>query len=50
MKQKINNEENLIKQSGPVWKIKVAVYSSVRKEKNGFKAGVKRWKIKEILN
>jgi hypothetical protein len=50
MSQDVNGRENLIKRIGPVWKIKVAVYSPVKKAKSEAKVGIKRWKIKEILN
>ena len=50
MNQKVNNREHLVKQIGPVWKVKVAVYSHREREKNGVVVGTRRWKIKEILN
>lgn len=50
MNQDVNSKENLVKPTGPVWKIKVAVYSPVKLDKKGSIKGIKRWKIKEILN
>ena len=50
MNQNVNNREHLVKQIGPVWKVRVAVYSPVKKESRGLKMETKRWKIKEILN
>ena len=50
MNQNVNDREHLIKQIGPVWKVRVGVYSSIKKEKSGVGMGIKRWKIKEILN
>ncbi len=50
MNQNVNSRDNLIKPIGPIWKIKVAVYSPAKKEKSKAKVGIKRWKIKEILN
>lgn len=50
MNQNVNSRENLIKQIGPVWKVKLAVYSPGKNELFGMKAGIKRWKVKEILN
>ena len=50
MNQNVNDREHLIKQIGPVWKVRVAVYFPGMKGKNKVKEGIKRWKIKEILN
>ncbi|MBN2636204.1 MAG: hypothetical protein JXR61_08035 [Prolixibacteraceae bacterium] len=50
MSQNVNSRENLVRQTGPVWKIKVAVYAPGKLEKKGSIKGIKRWKIKEILN
>ncbi len=39
MNQNVNNREHLVKQIGPVWKVRVAVYSPVEKERPRFKNG-----------
>ena len=50
MSQGVNSRKNLIKQIGPVWKVKVSVYFPEKNLVSGENVGIKRWKIKEILN
>lgn len=50
MNKKENEQEFVIREKGPVWNVKVGVYSYLA---DGFRIRniqEKRWKVKEILN
>jgi hypothetical protein len=50
MNKKVNQNEFLTKESGPIWTVRVAVYSYLLEGSQIRKVQIKRWKIKEILN
>ena len=50
MNQGVNSRKNVTIQIGPVWKVKVSVYFPTKHLESGENMGIKRWKIKEILN
>lgn len=50
MNRKVNQNEFLTKERGPIWIEKVGVYSYLLEGSQIRKLQNKRWKIKEILN
>ena len=50
MKQNVNEGESITKKRGPVWKVKVGVFSPVFIGSRIRKIESKFWKFKEILN
>jgi hypothetical protein len=50
MNRKVNQNEFLTKETGPIWSVKVGVYSYLIEDSKIRKLQVKRWKIKEVLN
>jgi len=50
MSRKVNQNEFLTKESGPIWTVRVGVYSYLLEGSQIRKIQIKRWKIKEILN
>lgn len=50
MNKKVNQNEFLTKERGPIWSVKVGVYSYLLEGATISKIQIKRWKIKEILN
>ncbi|KAF0236929.1 MAG: hypothetical protein FD181_2345 [Prolixibacteraceae bacterium] len=50
MNKKINQNDYLTKEMGPIWSVKVGVYSCLPEGAIISKIRVKCWKIKEILN
>ena len=50
MNKKFNPNEFLTKEQGPIWTVKVQVYSYLLEDSKIKELHNKRWKIKEILN
>jgi hypothetical protein len=50
MNKKINQDESVTKEQGPIWTVKVGVYSYLLEGSRIKKIQNKRWKIKEVLN
>lgn len=50
MNKKINQNESVTKEEGPIWTVKVGVYSHLLEGSHVRKIQNKRWKIKEVLN
>jgi hypothetical protein len=50
MNKKVNQNDFLTKERGPIWNVKVGVYSYLLEGATISKIQIKRWKIKEILN
>jgi hypothetical protein len=50
MNRKIDDNEFIIRKRGPIWSVKVGVYSYLIEGSQIRKIQIKRWKIKEILN
>ena len=50
MNKKDNQNESLTKEQGPIWTVKVGVYSYLLEGSRIRKIQNKRWEIKEVLN
>jgi len=50
MNRKVNQNDFLTKKRGPIWNVRVGVYTYLIEGNQIRKLQVKRWKIKEILN
>jgi hypothetical protein len=50
MNRKFDENEFIIRERGPIWSVKVGVYTYLLEGSQVLKVEVKRWKIKEILN
>lgn len=50
MNQNVNRGGSATKKKGPVWKVKVQIYSVIPEGLTDKKVQLKFWKIKEILN
>ena len=50
MNKKGNENEFVTKERGPIWSVRVGVYSNLLEGSLIRKTQIKRWKIKEILN
>ncbi|GAB1450587.1 hypothetical protein MASR2M47_06430 [Draconibacterium sp.] len=50
MSGKVNQDEFLTKERGPIWSVRVGVYSHLLEGSKIKELQIKRWKIKEILN
>lgn len=50
MNRKVNHNEFITREKGPIWSVKVGVYSYLLEGSLIRKVQIKRWKIKEILN
>ncbi len=50
MNKKVNHNEFSTTERGPIWSVKVGVYSCLLEGILIRKVQMKRWKIKEILN
>ncbi len=50
MSRKVNLDEFLTKERGPIWSVKVGMYSHLLEGSQVKKLQIRRWKIKEILN
>lgn len=50
MNRKVNHNESVTRERGPIWNVKVGVYSYLLDGSLIRKVQKKRWKIKEILN
>jgi hypothetical protein len=50
MSRKVNQNEFITKERGPIWSVRVGVYSYLLEGSLIRKLEIKRWKIKEILN
>lgn len=50
MNKKVNQDESLTKERGPIWTVKVGVYTYLAEGSHIRKLQNKRWKIKEVLN
>jgi len=50
MSRKVNQNDFITRERGPIWNVKVGVYSYLLEGFQVRKVQVKRWKIKEILN
>ena len=50
MSRKVNQDEFLTKERGPIWSVRVGVYSYLLEGSQIKELQIRRWKIKEILN
>lgn len=50
MKNKENGNDFVVKERGPIWSVKVGVYSYLADGSRIRNIQAKRWKVKEILN
>jgi hypothetical protein len=50
MSRKVNQNEFITKEKGPIWSVRVGVYSYLLEGNLIRKLEKKRWKIKEVLN
>ena len=50
MSRKVNQNEFITTENGPIWSVRVGVYSYLLEGSLIRKLEKKRWKIKEILN
>lgn len=50
MSKKVNQNQFITKEGGPIWSVRVGVYSYLAEGRQIRKIQQKRWKIKEILN
>jgi len=50
MNRKFEENEFIIRERGPIWSVKVGVYSHLLEGSRVRKVETRRWKIKEILN
>jgi len=50
MSRKVNQNNFLTTERGPIWSVKVGVYSYLLEGSQIRKVQIKRWEIKEILN
>jgi hypothetical protein len=50
MNGKVNQDEFLTKERGPIWSVRVGVYTHLLEGWQIKDLKIRRWKIKEILN
>ncbi len=50
MSKKVNQNELIKMKNGPIWSVRVVVYSHLLEGSRISKVQKKRWKVKEILN
>jgi hypothetical protein len=50
MSRKVDDNDFIIREKGPIWSVKVGVYSYLLEGSFVRKVQIKRWKIKEVLN
>jgi hypothetical protein len=50
MSSKVNQDEFLTKKRGPIWSVRVGVYTHLLEGLQIKDLQIRRWKIKEILN